>query len=229
MTDGPHCCAPLCSSNSVRTASVSFHAFPDIKTSLGKQWLYVVRRKLGNNFSVNRHTKVCSQHFTEQDFRPSSKGAQRRRTVRAPKRRLAPGAVLSLFSFAPVTSRSKACRLLTRRCDNQAAGEPGKCTENDDATVAEHSLVDDDTADVNAAAQTDIVSDELEVDDADIQSVLTPNDTNDIQSVVTPNDANDLSQVVGCKESRDQVYDRNIFQVVEEECSALRSQCIAAE
>ena len=104
---------PRCSSNSVRS-DVSSHSFPEVKSSLGRQWLHAVRRKLGRDFCVNKHTKVCSKHFLAKDFQVKSSSAARR-SLGTLKRRLVPGAVPSVFSFAPVTSRCRERRPPTQR------------------------------------------------------------------------------------------------------------------
>ena len=47
---------------------VSFHCFPDVRTEKGKQWITKTRRDPGEHFDVNKCTKICSEHFTSNDF-----------------------------------------------------------------------------------------------------------------------------------------------------------------
>ena len=73
---GQYCCVPLCRSSSGEGAQrerlgmprLSFHSFPDITTDKGKTWLAKIRRDSGPNFVVNKNTKVCSLHFTAEDY-----------------------------------------------------------------------------------------------------------------------------------------------------------------
>jgi len=47
---------------------VSFHCFPDAHSEKGKQWIAKIRRDPGEAFDVNEYTKICSRHFTSNDF-----------------------------------------------------------------------------------------------------------------------------------------------------------------
>ena len=67
---------PLCHSSSGEKAErerlgmqrLSFHSFPDVTTQKGKMWVVKIRRDLGPDFKVNKNTKVCSLHFTADDY-----------------------------------------------------------------------------------------------------------------------------------------------------------------
>ena len=73
---GDYCCVPLCRNSSAQNACreelglprVSFHSFPDVNTEKGKQWIAKIRRDPGLAFTINKYTKICSQHFTTDDF-----------------------------------------------------------------------------------------------------------------------------------------------------------------
>ena len=47
---------------------VSFHGFPDIKSAKGKKWIKLIRRDIGDDFTVNKNTKICSEHFASSDY-----------------------------------------------------------------------------------------------------------------------------------------------------------------
>ena len=72
-------CVPLCRSSigdkserkRLGIAPVSFHAFPDPKTQNGKECITKIRRDPGPNFRKTKYTKICSLHFTPQDFKYS--------------------------------------------------------------------------------------------------------------------------------------------------------------
>ncbi|KAJ4428394.1 hypothetical protein ANN_24414 [Periplaneta americana] len=66
---GHHCCVPRCNSNSRYTGTVglTFHAFP-IDPKERKLWILSVRRADYSKLTVNKHTKVCSKHFRNEDF-----------------------------------------------------------------------------------------------------------------------------------------------------------------
>lgn len=47
---------------------ISFHSFPDVKSSKGKEWIQKIRRDPGSKFIVTKNTKICSEHFIPSDF-----------------------------------------------------------------------------------------------------------------------------------------------------------------
>ena len=47
---------------------VSFHSLPDLDTVKGKIWITRIRQDPGSKFVVNKYTKICSHHFTCDDF-----------------------------------------------------------------------------------------------------------------------------------------------------------------
>ena len=73
---GQYCCVPLCRSSSGERAErerlgmprLSFHSFPDVATHTGKIWIAKIRRDPGPDFVINKNTKVCSLHFTPDDY-----------------------------------------------------------------------------------------------------------------------------------------------------------------
>ena len=60
-----------------------FHAFPDVKTEKGKLWIAKIRHNPGRNFVVNQNTKVCSLHFTEDDYISGDAIRSKRRVLKA--------------------------------------------------------------------------------------------------------------------------------------------------
>lgn len=46
---------------------VTFHRFPADK-QLRAQWIRAIRRNPGEHFTITKSIKVCSKHFTEEDF-----------------------------------------------------------------------------------------------------------------------------------------------------------------
>ncbi|KAH9366631.1 hypothetical protein HPB48_018165 [Haemaphysalis longicornis] len=86
------CCVPLCHQRGYRDENgkkVTYHKFPAIKKVL-KQWIIAIKRDPGTYFSIERTTKVCSRHFTENDFVPN---------VASGRRYLRENAVPSIFPF----------------------------------------------------------------------------------------------------------------------------------
>ena len=60
------CCVPGCSNNSSREAHLSFFSLPLKRKKVLKQWVHVIGRK---NLSINKHTRVCSEHFVQANGR----------------------------------------------------------------------------------------------------------------------------------------------------------------
>jgi len=94
-TKGHYCCVPLCRSSSGQQSEckrlgmppLSFHSFPDSKTARGEEWIVKIRRDPGVNFKITKSTKICSLHFSADDYTfseyqiPSSKPRLRRTAV----------------------------------------------------------------------------------------------------------------------------------------------------
>ena len=64
-----------------------------VATVREKEWIVKIRRDPGCNFVINKHTKICSMHFTQDDFVPVHPDYL---TVRP---RLKPNAVPSIFPW----------------------------------------------------------------------------------------------------------------------------------
>ena len=62
-----HCCVPLCHSKSSREKELSFHRFPKCE-SKKKKWKVKIRPDEGELFTIIEHTRVCSLHFTGDDY-----------------------------------------------------------------------------------------------------------------------------------------------------------------
>ncbi|KAM4744106.1 THAP domain-containing protein 6-like [Anableps anableps] len=95
----PHSCAALdctrrCTVQS-RTSGITFHRFPK-ESGLRKRWVKALRRK---GFSPNTSTRICSEHFKEEDFDRTGQ------TVR-----LRDGVVPSVFSFSTPPKKRRAAK-----------------------------------------------------------------------------------------------------------------------
>ncbi|XP_052235874.1 uncharacterized protein LOC127847777 [Dreissena polymorpha] len=75
-----HCCVPLCTSDSRVKSSqnLSFHSFPKDE-SLKQKWVKNIRRDIGKNFNLNKHTRICSAHFEGTCYEVAVPGQVRRR------------------------------------------------------------------------------------------------------------------------------------------------------
>ena len=138
---GQYCCVPLCRSSSgerlererLGMARVSFHSFPDVKTDRGKLWIAKIRRDPGSNFVVNLNTKVCSLHFTTDDYISGDAINSKRRVLKAT-------AVPTIFPWTTEKQKrtsvtSKLALSMNQRCDVQKSVEEHKSqylTSDDD-------------------------------------------------------------------------------------------------
>ncbi|XP_068731089.1 uncharacterized protein [Montipora capricornis] len=111
----PHfCCAGECENSSDKRPDISFHGLPLDNKALLKTWITKMRRN-PNYFNVNKHVKICSEHFSPEDFIiPDAK-----------KRRLKRDAVPSIFAWSeespePV-ARSAVEKLNTSRQEEEEA------------------------------------------------------------------------------------------------------------
>lgn len=84
---------------------VTFHKFPANK-ALRRRWIHAIRRDPGKNFTLGRTTKVCSKHFTSQDFVPN---------VASGRQYLQDTAVPSVFPFSKTVSQPRPTRHLEER------------------------------------------------------------------------------------------------------------------
>lgn len=111
----PHlCCAGECENSSDKRPDISFHGLPLDNKALLKAWITKMRRN-PNYFNVNKHVKICSEHFRPEDFiNPEAK-----------KRRLKRDAVPSIFAWSeekPETvARSAVEKLNTSRQEEEEA------------------------------------------------------------------------------------------------------------
>ena len=67
------CCVYGCYNKyNVMNKTITFHKFPDRqrKPNLHREWSIKIKR---DNFVPSKHTKVCSDHFSESEFEPSCK------------------------------------------------------------------------------------------------------------------------------------------------------------
>ena len=88
LWQGHYCCVPLCRHSSAENAlrvrfglpRLSFHSFPSIvkDKARAQQWISKIRRDPGPDFVINTNTKVCSEHFTADDYSGKDPEAARR-------------------------------------------------------------------------------------------------------------------------------------------------------
>ena len=72
---GNYCCVPLCHNSSgqqeererLGLSKISFHSFPK-EEKRKNEWIVKIKRDLGTNFKLTKHTKICSEHFTRDDY-----------------------------------------------------------------------------------------------------------------------------------------------------------------
>lgn len=85
-----NCCVPKCTKKVYREEDlkISFHKFPKKKDLLAA-WIQAIRRDIGRKFTITSHTRVCSRHFKESDFKKTLAG----------RRVLCPAAVPSIFPW----------------------------------------------------------------------------------------------------------------------------------
>ncbi|PFX25192.1 THAP domain-containing protein 1 [Stylophora pistillata] len=122
----PHfCCAGECKNSSDKRPDISFHGLPLDNKALLKTWIAKMRRN-PNYFNVNKHVKICSKHFSPEDFiNPDAK-----------KRRLKRNAVPSIFAWSkerPQTvARSAVEKLNTSRQEEEEATDTASEGEGDE-------------------------------------------------------------------------------------------------
>lgn len=122
----PHfCCAGECENSSDKRPDISFHGLPLDNKALLKTWIAKMRRN-PNYFNVNKHVKICSKHFSPEDFiNPDAK-----------KRRLKRNAVPSIFAWSkerPQTvARSAVEKLNTSRQEEEEATDTASEGEGDE-------------------------------------------------------------------------------------------------
>ena len=70
------CCVPLCDKPGYMVEGgrkITFHSFPKDEKTI-KSWIVKIRRDLGPKFKLTQHTKICSRHFLDTDFRITFRG-----------------------------------------------------------------------------------------------------------------------------------------------------------
>jgi len=109
---GHHCCVPRCSSNSRHSGNgaITFHAFP-VDPKERKLWIHSVRRADYKKLTVNKHTKVCSKHFRDEDFiQPQY----------SKRRMLKKGVVPSVFVWTRGNQEASQCEKKTKSSSNDS-------------------------------------------------------------------------------------------------------------
>lgn len=67
-----YCCVPGCTSKQGKPKNVSFHEIPN-DIELRKKWLAVISRKDWIPNSTSNYSRVCSLHFTPNDYKQNTK------------------------------------------------------------------------------------------------------------------------------------------------------------
>ena len=129
----PHfCCAGKCENSSEKNRDLSFHSLPHDNKPLLKLWIKKMHRD-PRYFNVNKHVKICSEHFRQRDFvNPHAK-----------KRRLNRNAVPSKFSWTPVkeeeeedVERTAVSKLEHSRIEQNEATDTASEGEGDELRVS---------------------------------------------------------------------------------------------
>ena len=112
----PHfCCAGGCTNRSDANKNISFHSLPLNDKKRLNIWIPKMKRD-PKYFSITKHTKICSVHFTKNDFIDSIEKVKRLKSTSVPSR----------FEWTTAT------------CDGEevTVGRPalGSCIHDDEAT-----------------------------------------------------------------------------------------------
>ena len=107
LWQGYYCCVPECKNSTGRNKErskiglpkLSFHSFPDITSAKGKAWIKRIRHDPGSNFVVGKNTKICSEHFKDDDF------AFGNLSLTGGRRRLKHEAIPSIFAWNKTIER----------------------------------------------------------------------------------------------------------------------------
>ncbi|KAJ4448840.1 hypothetical protein ANN_00231 [Periplaneta americana] len=99
------CCANGCTNRRVKGGNIQFFTFPFKDQERLKKWIAAVRRR---NFLPTRHSRICSEHFTKEDYlvRPN---------INVP--RLNSSAVPSIFHAHPKKVTRKTRNRRKKLCD----------------------------------------------------------------------------------------------------------------
>ena len=75
------CCVPECRKKCYveNGLKISYFKFPEEK-DMFKKWIVAIRRDVGEDFQGTEHTRVCSRHFKQDDFKLSF--AKRKRDLK---------------------------------------------------------------------------------------------------------------------------------------------------
>jgi len=173
---GDYCCVPLCRNSSGQNKErqrlglpkLSFHVFPKAGTIRYKNWIVKIRRDPGSKFVINKYTKICSQHFTAEDF--SSKE----------RRRLKPDTVPSIFPwtnecFRRDSETSRIAKSDKQRCDfmeERRSSESTSCSDFGGDSMEDTFKQDDyeylDSATTKSATETEALKSHI----IDLQSQI---------------------------------------------------------
>ncbi|EDO46201.1 predicted protein [Nematostella vectensis] len=102
-----HCCVSRCTGGSRYNTELTFHRIPSRPSDeeIRKKWLVKIRRDEGPSFKISSGTRVCSRHFSEEDYLALDNAGQRM---------LKRGSVPSIFDWS---SQPKSRRKIVRHTD----------------------------------------------------------------------------------------------------------------
>lgn len=132
------CCVPTCNKPAYINTDedkITFHSMPRDKKMLDT-WIVKIRRDIGTNFHITKHTRICSRHFLSADFRITPKG----------RRFLKENAVPSVFTWTKQKIvrkvRDMSCAVEIPPCDNDPKPECNndKVQEDDKLIQLEYEL-----------------------------------------------------------------------------------------
>jgi len=92
---------------------LSFHSFPDTKSSRGKEWSIKIRRDIGPDFTINKSTRIYSAHFKLDDFIFTEYN------IETERRHLKNTAVPSIFAWTTESCRATVTSQIARSSKNR--------------------------------------------------------------------------------------------------------------
>ena len=153
---------------------ISYFKFPEEK-NMFKKWIVVIRRDVGEYFQVTEHTRVCSRHFKQDDFKLSF--AKRNRDLKTT-------AVPSVFAWrkeSPVKRKSPTKRSSIKQ---KKATKTTKTKATTEETIASVNTIE--SGDFLSSTCTNVESDTTESKCLNVETntVKVNNPTKDLQRIV---------------------------------------------
>lgn len=128
-----NCCVPLCTNNGYKEieghGKLSYHSFPPVDDPLRKRWLINIKRDEDKTFVVKGHTRVCSVHFSADQYEVHTYSG---------RRYLLRGAVPTIFECWK--SNKLVYKQIKQRPLNKLQQSRANSVQNDSDTVSEVNL-----------------------------------------------------------------------------------------